>query len=464
MSTDYDSIRQRNIKEYGEGTKHLSYFSDIYSTRTHFIFEVLQNAEDALSRRPANSPAGYVHFYLFPDRLEIRHNGIPFTEQNVVGICGIGEGTKAGDYTQIGKFGIGFKSVYAYTFFPQIHSGDEHFEIRRFVEPHPIDRVAGEDTLIVLPFDHPDKKPAWAFREDVSADDAVREIGDAIRKLGIRTLLFLRHIEEVKWKMPDEKSGHFIRSKPDAVNNGWRKVEVLDHDEHLEEWRIFSVRNVEVQNASQPIQVEVEVAFLVDGNKVTKATSTELVVFFPTEKKTELGFLVQAPFKTTKARDNIKSDDTANRQMIEAAAQLAADSLPTLRDLGLLDMGSYAALPLRTQDFPEGSLFCPIYEKIREAIRTLPLMLAHDGNFIKADEAKLARGKELVELFSPEQLGALFGKEKLVWLDASITESGATADLHAYLVGRKKSGGQRSGNWSRLLTGYRLMPTPLHPN
>lgn len=104
MSTDYEAIRQKNIKEYGEGSRHLAYFADIYSTRTHFIFEVLQNAEDALSRRPSGGTAGYVHFHLHSDRLEIRHNGAPFTEDNVIGICGIGEGTKAGDFTQIGKF------------------------------------------------------------------------------------------------------------------------------------------------------------------------------------------------------------------------------------------------------------------------------------------------------------------------------------------------------------------------
>lgn len=436
MSTDYDAIRQRNIKEYGEGTKHLSYFSDIYSTSTHFIFEVLQNAEDALSRRPANSPAGYVHFHLFPDRLEIRHNGEPFIEQNVIGICGIGEGTKAGDYTQIGKFGIGFKSVYAYTFFPQVHSGDEHFEIRRFVEPHAIEYVTEKDTLIVLPFDQPNKRPEWAFRENVSADEAVREIGNAIRKLGIRSLLFLRHIEEIKWTMPGDKTGHFIRSEPIVIAENHKKIEVLDHTELLEEWQIFSSQDVSVLDASTSHDIAVEVAFLVKDGKVSKANDTELVVYFPTEKETKLGFLVQAPFKTTKSRDNIKSDDSSNRQMIEVAAQLAADSLSTLCGNELLNVASYAALPLRVQDFSENSLFRPIYDKVREAFKTQPLLLADDGTFIKADEAKLALVKGLVELFSQEQLGNLFGKEKLKWLDVSITANkDETKDLHSYLNG-----------------------------
>ncbi|WP_341325881.1 hypothetical protein [Methylotuvimicrobium sp. KM2] len=437
MTTDYESIRHKNIKEYGEGSRHLSYLSDIYTTRTHFIFEILQNAEDALKERSAGSPSGYVYFNLYEDRLEISHNGMPFSEKNVIGICGIGEGTKAGDYTQIGKFGIGFKSVYAFTFFPQIHSGDEHFEIRRFVEPYNIDSIESEDTRIILPFDRPDCRPSWAFRENISPESAALEIGDALRELGIRTLLFLRHIEEIKWTLPDGTSGHFIRSTLPFENyNNLRKVEVLDQDESLEEWLIFS-RDVRVEDVGKSHIVTVEVAFLLKNGFVTKAQDTQLVVFFPTEKETKLGFFIQAPFKTTKARDNIKSDDAANELMIQTAAELAADSLTILRDMGRMNIASFNAFPIRLIDFRH-SLFECVYERIREALKTQPLLPGQDGDFIKAVEAKLARGKELVELFSSEQLSALFGKKKLNWIDTAITENGETAGFYVYLVGRKK--------------------------
>ena len=78
MMIDYDKIREDNISEYGNGTRHLSFLSRLYTDRTHFIFELIQNAEDA--------GATAIHFNLFNDRLEVVHNGRPFDELDVRGI------------------------------------------------------------------------------------------------------------------------------------------------------------------------------------------------------------------------------------------------------------------------------------------------------------------------------------------------------------------------------------------
>jgi hypothetical protein len=444
MSANYEAIRQRNIEEYGKGSRHLSYFSDIYSTRTHFIYELLQNAEDALSRRQQSSLSGYIDFRVFANRLEVRHNGAPFVEdetrKDVSGICGIGEGTKSGDYTQIGKFGIGFKSVYAYTFCPRIHSGGEHFEIRRFVEPHGLQpdkapSLSGDETCIVLPFDTHESQPDWAFRDLLPNAQAAEEIGRAVQALGARTLLFLRHIEEIRWTLGDGISGHVLKEK-----NNSDTVQVTDGST-LEEWKKFQ-RSIPIKDGESSHNTTVEVAFLIKDGKIRRSDGTELVAYFPTEKETKLGFLIQAPFKTTKARDNIKSDDPANLQIIQTAAELAAESLETLCAHGLVDVFSYLALPLRTQDFPESNFFRPIYDRVREALQIKPLLPGILGTFVKTKAAKLARGADLVDLFSPQQLQMLFDKEELQWLDSAITESGPLAEFHTYLVGRKQQWGR----------------------
>ncbi|MGH3285394.1 MAG: sacsin N-terminal ATP-binding-like domain-containing protein, partial [Streptosporangiaceae bacterium] len=148
MPADYQRIREENIARYGWDTAVLDLLGQLYSERTHFIFELIQNAEDAGATELA--------FELSEDRLELRHDGRPFTEADVRGVCGVGQSDKAGDLTAIGKFGIGFKSVYAYTRTPRIYSGGEAFRIENFVRPYAVNPAAGPlaETLFVFPFDH----------------------------------------------------------------------------------------------------------------------------------------------------------------------------------------------------------------------------------------------------------------------------------------------------------------------
>src|SRR5947209_1476089 len=101
VPADYGKIREENIARYGWDTAVLDLLGQLYSERTHFIFELIQNAEDAGATELA--------FELSGDRLELRHDGRPFTEADVRGVCGVGTSAKSGDLTAIGKFGIGFK-------------------------------------------------------------------------------------------------------------------------------------------------------------------------------------------------------------------------------------------------------------------------------------------------------------------------------------------------------------------
>ena len=180
MPADYTKIREENIARYGWDTAVLDLLGQLYSERTHFIFELIQNAEDA--------GATEVAFELFEDRLELRHDGRPFTEADVRGVCGVGKSAKAGDLTAIGKFGIGFKSVYAYTQSPRVYSGGEHFRIENYVRPFPVEPLPFAGTLFVFPFDH----------DTVPAADAVREIAAALSALQPRILLFLENIERLR--------------------------------------------------------------------------------------------------------------------------------------------------------------------------------------------------------------------------------------------------------------------------
>ena len=188
MPADYAKIRDENIARYGWDTAVLDLLGHLYSERTHFIFELIQNAEDAGATELA--------FELFGDRLEVRHDGRPFTEADVRGVCGVAQSGKSGDLTKIGQFGIGFKSVYAYTTTPRVHSGAEHFRIDHYVRPSPAEPLENRadpvpdspETLFVFPFDH----------DTVPAATAVGEISAALNRIEPATLLFLRNISRLR--------------------------------------------------------------------------------------------------------------------------------------------------------------------------------------------------------------------------------------------------------------------------
>ena len=91
MTTDYESLRTANRERYGWDTAHIELLGSLYSERTHFIFELIQNAEDA--------DATTLTFDLRDDRLEVRHDGRPFTEDDVTSLCQLAHSSKSGDLT-----------------------------------------------------------------------------------------------------------------------------------------------------------------------------------------------------------------------------------------------------------------------------------------------------------------------------------------------------------------------------
>jgi hypothetical protein len=320
MAIDYDAIRQENIEEYGKGDRHLEVYGRLYADPAHFIFELLQNAEDAGARR--------VKFSLFRDRLEVLNDGSLFTDANVRGICAIARGTKSDDLTQIGKFGIGFKSVYAHTDRPQVHSGEEHFRIEYYVRPYgekPLPVPTSWTTLFVLPFH--------------ALDRSFDQIGGRLQQLDTRTLLFLRNLREIEWSIEGARAGVFLR-EAEPTGNGWR-IRVIGQNgpkESDEEWLVFR-RKLPIEWYANPSSnseeraLRVEIAFLLEQPHrhepaaIKRVPTSPLVVFFPTEKPTNLGFLIQGPYRTT-------PDRKADQSRLFDPGSLSHDPDPGTRPAG----------------------------------------------------------------------------------------------------------------------------------
>src|SRR5690606_21744732 len=104
-----------------EGDIELDIVEDFYPDQARFIFELLQNAEDV--------GATEATFFLKTDGCWFEHNGKRgFTEADDRAITGIHNSTKSKIADQIGKFGVGFKSVVVYTLTPVIFSKEFSFK------------------------------------------------------------------------------------------------------------------------------------------------------------------------------------------------------------------------------------------------------------------------------------------------------------------------------------------------
>lgn len=142
----------------------LRLLTQLYPDNAHFIYELLQNAEDA--------KASHARFTLSKESLVFEHDGSRlFSARDVESITSIGDSTKADSPTEIGKFGVGFKAVFAYTQTPEIFSGEYHFRIRDLVVPELLQSsyfgANGFKTKFVFPFDHPKKSSRQATPDDL---------------------------------------------------------------------------------------------------------------------------------------------------------------------------------------------------------------------------------------------------------------------------------------------------------
>ena len=397
MAVDYPRLREENERSYGTriGEYGPTLLANRYGDQTHFIYELLQNAEDALANRNGWDGPRSVRFSLSKYELRISHFGKPFDENDVRGICGIVERTK--DLTQIGRFGIGFKSVYAFTDQPEIHSGSEDFGIQNFVWPMAVPPVQRDpdETIIVMP-----------LRD--SADQIVIQSG--LQHLGPGTLLFLHEIDGIEWEVAGGPSGFSLRQS-EPLDDHVRRVTIVSqlegqHPEIEQTWLVFSRS---VYTSEQKLVGHVEVAFFSENEKVRPVAHSPLFVFFPTAVETNLGFCVQGPYRTTPSRDNVPQHDHWNQKCVKETARILVDALVWLRDRLILDIATLGCLPIDQNKFDDESMFAPLYEETKKALLSRRLLPRFGGGYVAADEAKVARTQEMRELFDSVQLAQLFG-------------------------------------------------------
>ena len=203
MSTIADRVRTAQDKD-GMLRRALERIIQLYTDKSHFVYELLQNAEDAEAKS--------IKFIQYPDRLEVFHDGRPFTSANLQGLCDIGKSDKVDNLNQIGEFGVGFKSVFGICDTVRLYSVPDHFreridsdavpfavEIRDFTCPEDIPEEPlpkGYTTRFVFPY-----TVGQTFSGFATVSALNETLSRKLQNLGITTLLFMKNLELIEYQI-----------------------------------------------------------------------------------------------------------------------------------------------------------------------------------------------------------------------------------------------------------------------
>lgn len=396
-----------------------------YSDQAHFIYELLQNADDVGATR--------ADFLLFDDKLLFKHNGTrkfsisnPANEDtdkklgmlgDINAITSISNSNKT--EATIGKFGVGFKAVFQYTDSPAIFEDHVAFRIKNFIVPERLyfdydERMRGE-TLFEFPFD----------KEDCSSEKAFEDISNKLLKLNCPTL-FLSNLEEVTFKFGSE--------------NGVYKKEQINR-RNLEDISAKFLRLIQPNTESQKLWLfsrksngrDYCVGFFLDDKGRLKPVDKPAFCFFPTKRVTKLKFIIHAPFLLTDSREGILAGNEHNIKMIRLIAELVADSLLCLRKLKLVDDGILKIIPVRENDFSDSDeiSFKPIFNIVKEKMLTAKILPTRDG-YTTAENAYWADALHLLDIFSDNRLCELIYNPNAKWIFTTVNRNNADSDVKNY--------------------------------
>lgn len=358
-----DFVRALKRKNAEEGLRYL--LTELYPDNAHFIFELLQNAEDA--------KATVVNFILNEDQLTFTHNGSKlFLEQDIIAITNIGSGTKKDDVNSIGKFGVGFKAVFAYTNQPRVYSGEFNFEIKDLYVPHEIDPVEKDDgeTVFVFPFNNDDKPKTIAFEE----------VKKSLNDIDKTTLLFLKSI---------------TRININVLNETFNVTKITD-----EENKISTISNSKLNTPTRFLVFKkqldykndlfVSIAFRLGSSpnsmldEIKVEDQSRVSIYFPAEKETSnLKFHIHAPFSSTVSRDSI-TKRPENDQLISLIADLLCEAALWINETDISSNSFLKCLPLDSDNL--GEFYKPIQSKIIEFYNNESLLLCEDDNYYPASK------------------------------------------------------------------------------
>lgn len=312
----------------------------IYTEPERFVYELLQNAVDAFA--DTKNDTLEILIKVEHNKFYFLHNGKPFDEKDVEGVCDVGNGTKSNDKRKIGYKGIGFKSVFMDSVYRvSIKSGDFCFMFDRskaseLMPTFTEGRLAPEDVpWQVIPIEQPEltyfdlnKYNVVTIVESTKASDLADKVQDLFSNLQLLLFLSSKNINIIF-----ERNGNKIFSvgkimtDTDLSKNTW-SVSLLRDGKVQSEWLLHSSEIDVTPEVKKDLKndfntpdklkdaerLEVSFAVQLDKNSVKKVENSTVFTFLPTSYgNLNEPFLINANFITDASRQQLHQGSEWNR-------------------------------------------------------------------------------------------------------------------------------------------------------
>ena len=301
------------------------------------IVELVQNAADQLIEN-----GGHISIRLTPTHLYVADDGSPIDEAGARALMFSYLSPKR-DTAEIGRFGIGFKSVLGVTDNPGIFSRTGSFvfdrasaanRIRSVVpdaQDYPVLRVAEP----VDPYDEAeiDRElvPLMSWAVNIVRlplkSETYDKLADQVRNFRAEFLLFVPHVKRLDLAVTDDETPDRIL---ELIEAGGRYN--LKDRGNLSHWKIFHrihALSPDAQRDRRTLddaeQVKIRWAVPLDP----RSRHHHFWAFFPTQTTSLISGIFCAPWKTNEDRQNLLSGEY-NEDLIDATAMLVADSITHL--------------------------------------------------------------------------------------------------------------------------------------
>ncbi|KAI3706216.1 hypothetical protein L6452_23812 [Arctium lappa] len=345
LSITENSILMKQHARLGRALHCLS--QELYSQDSHFLLELVQNADDNVYPRNVEPT---LTFILQEKSIVVLNNEHGFSAENIRALCDVGNSTKkASGAGYIGKKGIGFKSVFRVTDAPEIHSNGFHikfdlsegqigFVLPTIVSPCDIDlfsKLVSLDTADQVNIDQWNTSIVLPFKSKLT-ETSVENITSMFSDLHPSLLLFLHRLQCIKFR--NMLNDSFVIMRKEIIGNGLINVSI---GKETLTWFVES-RKLHANSLRDDAKTtEISVAFSLeasgDGDYIPKMDQQYVFAFLPL-RTYGLKFIIQGDFILPSSREEVDGDSPWNQWLLSEFPSLFVDSersfcsLPGFRD------------------------------------------------------------------------------------------------------------------------------------